>query len=126
MINWLSRFAGYANSSTTVNVTGRKIEISCSARANHALAKRERPLVAEVELAFACIARKQVRFHDAPMDGDVIGVNERLGLLITAIVPNTCETDKAKVATEITGKKFMPKRVRIDYLNGEWAGEYDL
>ncbi len=126
MMNWLSRFAGHADSSITINVTGRKIEVRCSARANQVLAERERPLVAEVELAFACIARKQVRFHNAPMGGDVIGVNERLGLLITAIVPNTCETDKAKVATEITGKKFMPKRVRIDYLHGEWVGEYDL
>ncbi|WP_437558110.1 hypothetical protein [Acidithiobacillus sulfuriphilus] len=126
MMNWLSRFAGHADSSTTINVTDRKIEILCSARANLALAKRECPLVAEVELAFACIARKQVRFHDAPMGGDVIGVNERLGLLITAIVPHTCETGKAKTATEITAKKFMPKRVRIDYLHGAWVGEYDL
>lgn len=126
MMNWLSRFAGYTDSCTTINVTGTDIEIRCSARANRALEKRERPLVAETELAFACVAHKQVRFHDAPIDGDVIRVNERLGLLVTAIIPNSCETGKAKTATEITGKKFMPKRVRIDYLNGAWVGEFDL
>ncbi len=126
MMNWLSRFAGHADSNTTVTASGREIEVRCSARANQALAKRERPLVAELELAFACFARKQVRFHDAPMGGDVIGVNDRLGLLITAIVPNACEMGKAKTATEITAKTFMPKKVRIDRFNGEWVGEYDL
>jgi hypothetical protein len=126
MMNWLSRFAGHADSSMTINVTGRKIEVRCSARANQALAKREQPLVVELELAFACFARKQVRFHDAPTGGEVIHVNERLGLLITAIIPNTCERDKAKAATEITANKFMPKRVRIDYFHGAWVGEYDL
>ncbi len=126
MMNWLSRFAGNADSSTTINASGREIEVRCSASANQALAQRERPLVAELELAFACMPRKQVRFHDAPMGGDVINVNERLGLLITAIVPNTCETDKGKTAANITAQKFIPKRVRIDYLHGAWVGEYDL
>ncbi len=126
MMNWLSRFASRADSNTTINASGRKIEVLCSARANQALAQRERPLVAELELAFACMARKQVRFHDAPMGGDVIRVNEKLGLLVTAIIPNTCETDKSKTAAKITAQKFMPKWVRIDCLNGEWVGEYGL
>lgn len=126
MTSWPARFAGYADSSTTIHVTGRTVEIRCTARANQALAKRERPLIAEVELAFACIARKRVQFHDAPMEGHVIDVNERLGLLITAVVPDACEVGKAGTATKLTGKTFMPKQVRIDFIRGEWTGDYDL
>lgn len=125
-MNWLARLSGHSCSSTTINVSGKAIDVFCSARANQALARRERPLVAELELAFACMARKQVRFHDTPREGDVIGVTERLGLLITAVVPSGCGVADAKTAAKATARNFVPRWVRIDHAKGEWVGEYGL
>ena len=125
-MNWLSRLTGHGNSSTIVKVSGKEIEILCSARANKALSQRDQPLVAELELAFACIARKQVRFHDTPPGKEVIGVNEKLALLITAIIQNTCEVVDGKTVPKTTGRNFMPKWVRIDFAKGEWVGDYGI
>ena len=127
MINWLSRVAGCADSSAMVNVSGKEIEVLWSARANRALTQRDRPLVVEIELAFACFARKQVFFHDASVGKNVIDVNGKLALLITTIIPDTCEPAAvAKTTIRAALRNFMPKWVRVDYTKGKWNGEYGL
>ena len=90
------------------------------------LAQRDRPLVAEIELAFACFARKQVLFHDTPRN-NVIEVNAKLALQITTIIPDVCEgVAETKTTTRAALPNFMPKWVRIDYAKGKWVGEYGL
>ena len=126
-MNWLSRLTGGKGSSTTVRNSGKEIEVLCSASADTALAQRDRPLVAEIELAFACFARKQVHFHEMSTSKNVIEVNEKLALLITTIIPDTCEvTAQAKDAARAPLRSFMPKWVRIDCVKGKWVGEYGL
>lgn len=126
-MNWLSRLTGNNGSSTTVHVSGKEIEVFCSARADRALAERDLPLVVEIELAFACFARKQVHFHETSTSGNVIDVNGKLALQITTIVPGACEVaTKAKGTARATVRNFMPKWVRIDCAKGKWVGEYGL
>lgn len=126
-MNWLSRLTGNKGSSKMVHISGKQIEVFCSARADRALAERDLPLVVEIELAFACFARKQVHFHETSTSGNVIEVNEKLALQITTIVPDTCEvTTKAKGAAKAAVRNFMPKWVRIDCVKGKWVGEYGL
>lgn len=126
-MNWLSRLTGNKGSSTTVHISGKQIEVFCSARADRALAERDLPLVVEIELAFACFARKQVHFHETSTSGNVIDVNGKFALQITTIVPGTCEvTTKAKGAASVAVRQFMPKWVRIDCVKGKWVGEYGL
>jgi hypothetical protein len=127
MMNWLSRLTGNRGSTTTIKISGKEIEIICSANADKALARRDQPLVVEIELAFACFARKRVLFHDTPSGKNVIDVNAKLALQITTIIPDTCEVvADTKMATRATLLNFMPKWVRIDYVKGKWAGEYGL
>lgn len=126
MMNWLARLSGHGVTTTTINVSGKEIDVFCSARAGKELARREQPLVVEVELAFACMARKQVRFHDKPCDTGIIDVNEKLRLFITAVVPNICESGDMKTTASGRARNFSPKWVRIDYVKGEWVGEYGL
>lgn len=90
-MNWLSRLMGRRGSTATIEVSGKTVEVICSASADKALARRDRPLVAEIELAFACFARKPVRFHDRSGEINVINVNEKLALRITTIIPDACE-----------------------------------
>lgn len=124
---WLSRLIGNKASNTTVKISGKEIEIFCSTRADNALANRDPPLLVEIELAFACFARKAVRFHEASTREDIIKVNEKLSLLITTIVPDTCEAGHGNKNTATTAlRSFLPKSVRIDYIKGKWVGEYEL
>lgn len=128
MMNWLSRLTGNMGSTTTIKISGKDIEVHCSASADKALAQRDQPLLVEIELAFACFARKQVFFHDAPTGRkNVIDVNEKLALLITTIIPDTCDVViEAKTTTRAALRNFMPKWVRVDYAKGKWHGEYGL
>jgi hypothetical protein len=108
-------------------MSGKKIEVFCSASADRALAERDLPLVVEIELAFACFARKAVHFHETSTGENVIEVNGKLALQITTIVPDTCEvTTKVKDTPRATVRNFMPKWVRIDCVKGKWVGEYGL
>ena len=126
-MEWLARLTGNKGSSTVVNTSGNEIEIFCSASADKALAKRDRPLVVELELAYACFARKQVYFHETSTNQNLIEVNGKLALQITTIVPDTCEaTPKAQSTATITLRNFTPKWVRIDCVKGKWVGEYGL
>jgi hypothetical protein len=126
-MQWLSRFTGNKDATTSVKVAGKAIEVHCSASATKALAQRDRPLVAEIELAFACFARKQVRFHETADGKDAIGVTDKLALVITTIIPDACEPSAGgKDGGTVALRKFMPKWLRIDYVKGKWAGEYGL
>ena len=125
-MNWLARLGGRQGSTTTIQVSGKSVEVICSASAAKALSRRDRPLVAEIELAFACIARKQVRFHDGPGENNIINVNEKLALRITTITPDACDAAESKSVLNTASWKFLPKWVRIDHARGEWAGELGL
>ena len=63
-MNWFTLFTGSKASNTMVTISGKNIDIAVSPSAARALAKRDTPLIVELELAFACFARKQVRFHE--------------------------------------------------------------
>lgn len=122
-----TRLTGNKGSNTTVKTSGKDIEVFCSASAEKELVKRDAPLIVEIELAFACFARKEVRFHEIPPREDTIEVNEQLSLLVTTIIPDTCEpTSKNAATTRVTLHNFMPKWVRVDCIKGKWVGEYGL
>lgn len=127
MINWFARLTGREDSRTRIEISGKPLEVLCSARANRALAARDRPLVAEVELAFACMARKQVLFHETAGATETIRAHDKLELLITTVIPNACEKSAAtKTAAKASARHFTPKWIRIDYAKGKWIGEYGL
>lgn len=118
---------GSKESVNAVNISGKDIEVFCSSSANRALARRTMPLIVELELAFACFVRKKVHFHETSTSMNMIPVNDKLALLISTIVPDTCEiTTKTENSATITLRNFMPKWVRVDFVKGKWVGEYGL
>lgn len=126
-MSWWSLFAGNKNASMVVHASGKAISVLCTRRASKALAQRDQPLIMEIELAFACFARKQVHFHEATDRKDLLQVHDRLSLLITTVVAQACNASSAKdVVTTTALRTFMPKSVRVDYTNGKWIGEYSL
>lgn len=127
-MSWLSWIRGLPRSNATITVSGKQIEIFITASARRALALRDKPLLVEIEIAFACMLRKGVRFHEALECKDAIRVSERLALFVTTIFPGTCEPPAAsgKNGNITASRSFLPKRVRIDWSRGKWIGEYDL
>lgn len=90
---------------------------------------RATPLIVELELAFACMVRKTVRFHESPAltapSGSCIPITETLALQIVTRVPDACvvPTSSATVRNPAL-RQFVPRWVRIDHVQGAWVGEY--
>lgn len=123
----LMRWIGAKPATRTIAISGKSVELRCSARADRALAKRERPLIVEIELVFACLARKRMHFHEAMPDRETVRVNDKLALLFTKIVPTACDLPtpaESRQGEILPG--FVPSWIRLDYVQGEWLGDYGL
>lgn len=126
-MNLNTLFTRSKESVTTINISGKDVEVSCSSSADRMLVMRTTPLIVELELAFACFVRKKVHFHETSTSLNVTPVNGKLALLISTIVPDTCEiTTKAENAATMTLRNFLPRRVRVDFVKGKWLGDYSL
>lgn len=127
MMNWLSRLMGYRKSTTIIRISGKDVEVICSANADKALARRSRPLIVEMELAFACFARKTVRFHEELPECELAYVTDQLAVYAHTVIPDRCETSQAAASgPHAETGRYIPKRLWIDFKNGRWVGEYRL
>lgn len=125
-MNWLSHLTGHRGSRTTIRISGKDIEVICSASASKALAQRPRPLIVEMELAFACFARKTVRFHEQLLNRELAYVTEKLAIYAHVVIPDRCETRQATSGPHTETGRYIPKRLWIDFKKGQWIGEYSL
>lgn len=115
----------------TVEISGRPLQVRCTSRALRALTHRSTLLVAEMELVFACFARKEVRFHDHESDQIITPVTEKLAVATSTVVPEYCGTPKAAGRSMHTSAaapmpNFTPRWLNIDFRDGKWIGEYGL
>lgn len=118
---------GGRRSRVVIAVSGKEVEIRWSAAADRALAAREAPLIVELELAFACLARKTVRFAEPPAtpSSGHIPVTETLVLQIVTRIPDACTPDAPSGAVpNLAPRHFVPRWVWIDRVKGAWVGEY--
>ncbi|UEN98941.1 hypothetical protein [Acidiferrobacter thiooxydans] len=117
---------GGRRSRVVIAVSGKEVEIRWSAAADRALAVREAPLIVELELAFACFARKTVRFAEsstAPSSGH-IRVTETLLLRIVTRIPDACTPDAPSgTVPNLAPRPVVPRWVGIDRVKGAWVGE---
>lgn len=120
--------------SGTVNLKGKQLLIDISADAIRALADSRLPVVAELELYFSCLVRKQLRFREIngiqPLDDEYTRVIPGFYTTFRAVTTKTCavaETDgKPPVETMPIrrAERFVPDWLKIDYRAGQWLGEY--
>lgn len=114
-------------------LAGKVLGITLTPRAEAAMARREVPLHAELELYFSCLVRKQVRFRDvgaAPVD-EAVKVADNLFVCFRPVMTRGCSIDNIRGETPpltdfpITNPgAFVPRWLRIDYRNGSWQGEF--
>ena len=116
---------------TTIEISGKPIEIILTPAANSALKQRQKPLLAEMELYFSCLIRKQVRFYEDADTTDQVQVIDGLSARFRPVMTQSCNVrdmagDEPPV-TDFEVKKpeaFIPHWLHIDYQNNQWCGEF--
>jgi hypothetical protein len=113
-----------------IQLNGKPLDIELTPAAERALSRRQRPLLAEMELYFSCLIRKQVRFRDAGDEPDAVAVNDRLQVRFHPVMSQVCGVAGHLDGPPLTdfpivdGGRFSPNRLRIDYLNDTWRGQF--
>jgi hypothetical protein len=108
---------------------GRKLELNLTPAAAAALAKRQTPLLAEMELYFSCLIRKSVRFYETA-GRDCTPVNDTLSLCFRPVMTRHCGLDYEGEEPPLTdfpisrAERYIPHWLSIDYQNGQWNGEF--
>lgn len=122
----------------SIEIDGRPVAVELSKTAIKALAKRSTPLLAEMELYFSCLIRKQVRFRDAltsneNSDEDTIStvtLSDQLQVCFRPVMTRVCGKDYEGDEPPLTdfpivnGRAYVPRWLRIDYRKKQWQGEF--
>ncbi len=111
---------------TTIQIHGKSCRIKLSKEAKNALAIRDIPLVAEMEITLACMIRKIVRFHEDTSHSDTITVSD--ALCIRLVSGEHCgvteQAGSSSIAPISNWKAIVPQWLNIDYKKGGWTGEF--
>lgn len=115
---------------TTVTVQNRLVAVRLSAAAERALGHEAAPLVAEMELYFSCLIRKQVRFHPGGETSGAVPVAEGLYVRFRPVMTRGCSVAEGGEQPPLTDfpiakpEAYVPHWLSIDYRQGQWAGEF--
>lgn len=117
-----------------VSILGKNVHFDVTESAIRALSNPTRPVLAELELYFSCLIRKQIRFSQAldkdGLESEYIRVVPGLYTGFRAVTTRECRRDevegKPPVATMPVREphRFVPDWVKIDYRADQWLGEY--
>lgn len=116
----------------TVEINGRQVLVEWSKAAARELAQRSQPLVVELELYFSCLVKKFVHFHEGQQQRDTITVSDKLAVFFRPVTSTACSfevADRLGRQPEIeldtpNVRKIAPKRVKLDFVRGNWLGEF--
>ncbi len=113
-----------------VSLQGKAVEVELSSAAEQALAARTSTLIAEMELYFSCLIRKQVRFHEQTGAADKVAVTDHLALCFRPVMTRACGIDYEGDEPPLTdfpiqrAEAFIPHWLKIDFKNNQWIGEF--
>lgn len=96
------------------------------------LAQRTQPLVVELELYFSCLVKKFVHFHESAPQRETVSVNDKLTVFFRPVTSTACSfevADRLGRQPEIeidtpNARKIAPSRVSLDFVRGNWKGEF--
>ncbi len=112
-----------------ITIQGKSVVVSLSKSAVKALALRNKTLVAEMELYFSCLIRKQVRFKEN-LQGDLVNITEQLAIRFRPVMTKSCGIDYEGNEPPLTDfsiqkpEAFIPHWLKIDFKKNEWVGEF--
>lgn len=112
-----------------VTIQDKNVAITLSKSAEKALTVRESVLLAEMELYFSCLIRKQVRFKEN-QERDSVNVTENLAVRFRPVMTKVCGLNYEGDEPPLTdfpiqkAEAFTPKWLKIDFKKNEWIGEF--
>jgi len=112
-----------------IEIKGKKVVVNLTKAAEKALSSRDKVLVAEMELYFSCLIRKQVRFKEN-LDGDLAEVSDNLSVRFRPVMTKSCGIDYEGDEPPLEDfpiekpEAFVPHWLNIDYKKHEWIGEF--
>ncbi|MDD5366817.1 MAG: hypothetical protein PHR30_15885 [Gallionellaceae bacterium] len=112
-----------------ITLAGRNLDIRLSRAARQALEQRQTPLLAEMELLFSCLIRKQVRFGELGST-DATTVSEQLSVRFRPVMTRACHLADLSGTTPLDDfpianpRPYVPHWLAIDYRQGQWLGEF--
>lgn len=117
---------------TTLMLNERPLAVELTSAAKAALARRTRPLCAQMELYFSCLLRLKVRFYETQPEGDSawLRVSENLLVSFRPVMTAQCNNDYQGEEPPVTDfpivrdTPFTPRWLKIDYRQGQWQGEF--
>ena len=126
----LDRWLNPYKFSEKILMNDKSLEVSWTKRANQVLSQRNYPLFVEMQIFFSCVVKKRVLFHDS-CEHESQFVSDNLRVLIRPVEAASCDpVEFAKnypEKRELESSKAIKMRARslsIDYINGEWVGEF--
>jgi len=119
---------------STIDVMDKPFNVYWSKAADNELKARKHSLIVEMQLKFACMVVKHVYFHNTVEGVETKSVTDQLKVFYRPLIGKSCDIsdqengrEQKQVLTEVTegpmAKRF-PKKLGLDYVNGEWIGEY--
>jgi len=115
---------------TTVEILGKKVLVESSTSADKKLQELAEPLRVEMELYFSCLIRKAVRFGSDAQAGEFVTASSGLQVGFRPVMTKACNVKDFEVEPPVEDfpivkpGAFVPKRLTIDYRNGNWVGEF--
>ena len=112
-----------------IEIKGKQVVITLTKAAEKALSLRDKILVAEMELYFSCLIRKQVRFKEN-LDGDLTNVSDNLSVRFRPVMTKSCGIDYEGDEPPLEDfpiekpEAFVPRWLKIDFKKNEWIGEF--
>ena len=112
-----------------IEIKGKQVVVNLTKAAEKALSSRDKVLVAEMELYFSCLIRKQVRFKEN-LNGELASVSENLSVRFRPVMTKSCGIDYEGDEPPLEDfpiekpEAFVPHWLNIDYKKNEWIGEF--
>ena len=123
---WLNAYSHHRY----VVMGNKNLRVEWTDRASRVLQTRSQPLIIEMQLYFSCVVKKRVLFHDSSKL-DVTDVNNSLKIAFRPIQSAACDPEEfaknypvGRVLNSSAATKMIPSRLRIDFRQGHWQGEF--
>lgn len=131
----LDQYLNPATHHAQLTLRGQPLTVSWTRRAERQLARRNHPLLAEMQLYFSCVVKKRVVFHEEAFDDatETLAVNGRLIIAFRPVEANSCDpvefAANHPVRREFDSRgavKMHPSSLHLDFKNGNWCGEFSV
>ena len=115
-----------------LTVGDRSLDVELSSAAGSHLARRDRPLLAELEILFSCLVRKQVNFRDLTDDDEAVFISDKLSIIVRPVLFELCAKDEGESHPPIVDmpavdvSRLIPHHLTIDFVDGEWSGSFSF